>query len=69
MERLRRKALVYGQTLDEEQEGTSKHLKIPVDVVVDLYKKWAIPLTKVVEVDYLIIRGKEAHAAKQQQQL
>lgn len=68
LERLRRKALVYGQTLDEEQEGTSKHLKIPVEVVVDLYKKWAIPLTKVVEVDYLIIRGKEAHAARQQQQ-
>ncbi|KAI9364732.1 chorismate mutase [Pilaira anomala] len=63
LERLRRKALVYGQTLDEEQEGTSKLLKIPVDVVVDLYKKWAIPLTKVVEVDYLINRGKEAHAA------
>lgn len=62
LERLRRKALVYGQTLDEEQEGTSKHLRIPVDVVVDLYKKWAIPLTKVVEVDYLINRGKEAHA-------
>lgn len=63
LERLRRKALVYGQTLDEEQEGTSKLLKIPVDVVVDLYKKWAIPLTKVVEVDYLINRGREAHAA------
>ncbi|GAA5809920.1 hypothetical protein MFLAVUS_003335 [Mucor flavus] len=67
LERLRRKALVYGQTLDEEQEGTSKHLKIPVDVVVDLYKKWAIPLTKVVEVDYLINRGREAHAAAQRQ--
>lgn len=67
LERLRRKALVYGQTLDEEQEGTSKHLRIPVDVVVDLYKKWAIPLTKVVEVDYLINRGREAHKASQHQ--
>ncbi|KAK4513519.1 Serine/threonine kinase [Mucor velutinosus] len=64
LERLHRKALVYGQTLDEEQEGTNKHLRIPVDVVVDLYKKWAIPLTKEVEVDYLIARGKEAAAAK-----
>lgn len=63
LERLRRKALVYGQTLDEAQEGTSKHLRIPVDVVVDLYKKWAIPLTKQVEVDYLIGRGKDAAAA------
>ncbi|KAI8356135.1 chorismate mutase [Choanephora cucurbitarum] len=65
LERLRRKALVYGQTLDEEQEGTSKHLRIPVEAVVDLYKRWVIPLTKVVEVDYLINRGKNAHAAKQ----
>lgn len=65
LERLRRKALVYGQTLDEEQEGTSKHLRIPVEAVVDLYKRWVIPLTKVVEVDYLITRGKNAHAAKQ----
>lgn len=64
LERLHRKALVYGQTLDEEQEGTNKHLRIPVDVVVDLYKKWAIPLTKEVEVDYLIARGKEAAASR-----
>lgn len=63
LERLRRKALVYGQTLDEAQEGTSKHLRVPVEIVVDLYKKWVIPLTKVVEVDYLINRGKEAAAA------
>ncbi|KAG0735474.1 hypothetical protein G6F23_011567 [Rhizopus arrhizus] len=62
LERLRRKALVYGQTLDEEQEGTSKHLRIPVELVVDLYKRWVIPLTKEVEVDYLIIRGKAAAA-------
>ncbi|KAG1048513.1 hypothetical protein G6F46_008514 [Rhizopus delemar] len=60
LERLRRKALVYGQTLDEEQEGTSKHLRIPVELVVELYKRWVIPLTKEVEVDYLIIRGKAA---------
>ncbi|CAO3701932.1 unnamed protein product [Rhizopus stolonifer] len=63
LERLRRKALVYGQTLDEEQEGTSKHLRIPVELVVELYKRWVIPLTKEVEVDYLIIRGKAAAVA------
>lgn len=63
LERLHRKALVYGQTLDEEQEGTSKHLRIPVELVVNLYKQWVIPLTKQVEVDYLIIRGKAAAAA------
>ena len=55
--RLRHKALVYGQTLDQEQEGTNKHLRIPVQLVVDLYERWVIPLTKEVEVDYLIVRG------------
>ncbi|KAI8879532.1 chorismate mutase [Backusella circina FSU 941] len=68
LERLRRKALVYGQTLDEEQEGTSKHLRIPVDLVVDLYKRWVIPITKEVEVDYLIQRGKAAAAAARDEQ-
>ncbi|KAI9279171.1 chorismate mutase [Sporodiniella umbellata] len=65
LERLRRKALVYGQTLDEEQEGTSKHLRIPVELVVKLYERWVIPLTKEVEVDYLIVRGKDAAKSKQ----
>ncbi|KAF7721250.1 chorismate mutase aro7 [Apophysomyces ossiformis] len=57
LDRLRRKALVYGQTFDQEREGTSAHLRIPVQAVVDLYEKWVIPLTKEVEVQYLIRRG------------
>ncbi|KAI7875404.1 chorismate mutase [Lichtheimia hyalospora FSU 10163] len=57
LERLRHKALVYGQTLDQEQEGTSAHLRVPVETVVELYERWVIPLTKEVEVDYLIVRG------------
>ncbi|KAG1445140.1 hypothetical protein G6F56_010016 [Rhizopus delemar] len=61
LERLHKKALVYGQTLDEEEQE-DHHLRIPVDLVVDLYKRWVIPLTKEVEVDYLIIRGKAAAA-------
>ncbi|CAO3586260.1 unnamed protein product [Absidia cylindrospora] len=60
LERLRRKALVYGQTLDQAEEGTSTHLRIPVQVVVELYERWVIPLTKEVEVDYLIERGQKA---------
>ncbi|CAO3595312.1 unnamed protein product [Absidia cylindrospora] len=60
LERLRRKALVYGQTLDQAEEGTSAHLRIPVQVVVELYERWVIPLTKEVEVDYLIERGQKA---------
>ncbi|KAH8551690.1 chorismate mutase [Umbelopsis sp. PMI_123] len=67
LERLRRKALVYGQTLDQEGAGTSTHLKIPVDVVVDLYERWVIPLTKVVEIEYLLERGLKWHAQNQVQ--
>ncbi|CAO3631596.1 unnamed protein product [Cunninghamella blakesleeana] len=59
LERLKRKALIYGQTLDQAEEGTSTHLRIPVQLVVDLYEKWVIPLTKEVEVDYLIVRGQD----------
>ncbi|KAI8377925.1 chorismate mutase [Radiomyces spectabilis] len=64
LERLGRKALVYGQTLDQEQVGSNTHLRIPIKVVVELYERWVIPLTKQVEVDYLILRGTQAAAAK-----
>ncbi|ORX54478.1 chorismate mutase [Hesseltinella vesiculosa] len=64
LERLRRKALVYGQTLDQAEEGANMHLRIPVNVVVELYERWVIPLTKVVEVEYLILRGQRAAAEK-----
>ncbi|KAL1920070.1 uncharacterized protein VTP21DRAFT_1216 [Calcarisporiella thermophila] len=58
LERLRLKALNYGQSPEEEQKGESKHLKIPVEVVVRLYEQWVIPLTKKVEVEYLMQRLK-----------
>ncbi|ORZ03606.1 chorismate mutase [Syncephalastrum racemosum] len=64
LERLRRKALVYGQTLDQAEEGTSNLLRIPVQAVVELYERWVIPLTKEVEVDYLVERGLAAAAKK-----
>lgn len=64
LERLRRKALVYGQTLDQAEEGTSNLLRIPVQAVVELYERWVIPLTKEVEVDYLVERGLAAAAEK-----
>ncbi|KAJ1971269.1 chorismate mutase aro7, partial [Dimargaris verticillata] len=77
--RLRRKALIYGQDVDEvtssaannghkasqddaclptsPSNGTSTAaLKINTDVVVDLYQDYVIPLTKEVEVDYLLKR-------------
>ena len=62
LKRLRRKALTYGQDISEHGESnldnlqTTKQLKINVDIVVDLYEKWVIPLTKEVEVEYLLKR-------------
>lgn len=55
LKRLRTKAEMYGNdpTLDE-----SAPKKIPVDAVVAMYKDHVIPLTKVVEVDYLMQRLK-----------
>src|SRR5690349_14850877 len=66
LRRLRRKALIYGSditetgevvTKEEEVEGstaTTTSRKIQADVVVDLYERFVIPLTKEVEVEYLL---------------
>ncbi|CAG8458522.1 6492_t:CDS:2 [Paraglomus occultum] len=62
LKRLRRKALTYGQDITEsdsivgDNDHIHKHLKIDVNVVVELYEKWVIPLTKEVEVEYLLQR-------------
>jgi chorismate mutase len=47
LDRLHQKALVYSSNTNN----------IDVEGVVELYKKWVIPLTKNVQVDYLINRG------------
>ncbi|KAJ3159462.1 chorismate mutase aro7 [Geranomyces michiganensis] len=75
--RLRRKALVYGQEIEEEQQNqqappssssssataaAASHLRIPLDVVSNMYERYVIPLTKEVEVEYLLGRLKhESH--------
>ncbi|EPQ25731.1 uncharacterized protein PFL1_06725 [Pseudozyma flocculosa PF-1] len=57
--RLGKKAEVYGQDMnrpgatDEERE---KERKIEVEAVVRIYKNFVIPLTRDVEVDYLLTR-------------
>jgi len=57
--RLRKKAMLYAQDFANDGEPlsscTSKG-KIDVDCVVDLYESYIIPLTKEVEVDYLLQR-------------
>ncbi|CDH48869.1 chorismate mutase [Lichtheimia corymbifera JMRC:FSU:9682] len=55
LQRLGRKALVYGQTLLEETEMRNR---LPAaQQVVQVYERWVIPLSRKVEVDYLITRG------------
>jgi len=57
LERVALKAAAYGKEIDitiPEQE-TQKQ-KICPQLVADIYEKWLIPLTKDVEVDYLLVR-------------
>lgn len=55
LERLRLKALTYGKDLSCP-EGSESHAKIDVDAVVRMYEEFVIPLTKEVEVEYLMQR-------------
>lgn len=54
LERLRKKAETYGS--DPSIPGGSQIVKINADEVVKIYKDYVIPLTKVVEVEYLMQR-------------
>lgn len=53
--RVRQKAEVYGQNLDQTDPHPEQR-KIRSDDIVRLYQKFIIPLTKKVEVDYLLER-------------
>lgn len=55
LERLRLKAKTYGTDPDSGADGSSK---VNADAVVAMYKDWVIPLTKEVEVEYLMQRLK-----------
>ncbi|TPX44526.1 chorismate mutase [Synchytrium endobioticum] len=52
--RLEKKAMAYGQ--DPESAETSKNYKVRPEVVRRVYEQFVIPLTKVVEVEYLLRR-------------
>lgn len=58
LERLRLKAKTYGTDPSLTVDGHEGPLKIDVDAVVRMYKEVVIPLTKVVEVEYLMQRLK-----------
>jgi chorismate mutase len=53
LKRVERKAATYGQEVDSQ----NPEYKIKPAYVAELYKKWIIPFTKEVEVDYLLKRG------------
>ncbi|KAF2750486.1 chorismate mutase [Sporormia fimetaria CBS 119925] len=55
LERLRLKAKTYGTDPDS---GADSPAKVNADAVVAMYKDWVIPLTKEVEVEYLMQRLK-----------
>jgi len=59
--RLRKKASTYAQDLNPDGDAITNSnvngtAKIDVDGVVELYENYIIPLTKEVEVDYLLHR-------------
>jgi chorismate mutase len=56
LERLRLKARTYGTDPSLGTEGQEQQGKINVEAVVAMYKDFVIPLTKVVEVEYLMQR-------------
>ncbi|KAG0352322.1 Chorismate mutase 1-like protein, partial [Gamsiella multidivaricata] len=67
LRRLRRKAMIYGHDITEsgeivledsgrEDQKLQQNQKIRADVVVDLYERFVIPLTKEVEIEYLLHR-------------
>ncbi|EKM51847.1 uncharacterized protein PHACADRAFT_262224 [Phanerochaete carnosa HHB-10118-sp] len=58
LQRLRKKAVVYAQDFAPDGEPKGDAFKIDVDGVVELYEYYIIPLTREVEVDYLLERLK-----------
>jgi chorismate mutase len=58
LERLRLKAKTYGTDPSLNADGHEGETKIDVDAVVRMYAQTVIPLTKVVEVEYLMQRLK-----------
>ncbi|EPT05288.1 hypothetical protein FOMPIDRAFT_1045344 [Fomitopsis schrenkii] len=57
LQRLRKKAEVYALNFSPEGEPSGDAgRKIDVDAIVELYEHYIIPLTKEVEVDYLLVR-------------
>jgi chorismate mutase len=55
LKRLRKKADIYGREIDDV-DVREPIMRIPVDSIANMYEKYVIPLTKAVEVEYLLCR-------------
>lgn len=62
LRRLKKKALIYGQEIDDQDEdmdgdgGSMPGMRLNPSLIADIYEKFIIPLTKKVEVEYLLQR-------------
>lgn len=56
LERVRIKAAAYGTDPSLSEDEKQEHRKIPVEVPVQIYRDYIIPLTKDIEVEYLLQR-------------
>jgi chorismate mutase len=56
LQRVEKKAMTYGRVVDDTQKEDVGEYKIDPQKVVHLYRKYIIPLTKEVEVVYLLSR-------------
>jgi chorismate mutase len=54
--RVRGKAATFGQDLDSTGQAKNAQYKVEPELVAELYEKWVMPLTKEVQVKYLLRR-------------
>lgn len=54
--RVEKKAMVFGQDVELEEGESNGKYKVKPAVVAQVYGDWLIPLTKFVQVEYLLRR-------------
>ena len=68
LERVKQKAAIYGQDYQGAENGADnvtlhnpQNCKVQPETVASLYERWVMPLTKEVEVAYLLRRLENEH--------
>lgn len=56
VERVKKKTMTFAQEVTLGSSGNNTNYKVDPSVVAQLYKDWIMPLTKLVEVEYLLRR-------------